>query len=244
MLGQPLCRDCYDYASHVVWQWWAPELWRRFTIAPAPAGRQDPRRLGHPAGRGRHRPVRQGRRVPAPRRDPLPRPGPPRRPPHRRRVRARTPAIDAGTLGRAGHPGRRLGPADRARRRRRATRSGTLAFGAPARRPPGPHQPPHRRPRPDPVAGTGRRLPGQVRHQDRRRDTGATDNAHHRRLRATARRPGRPGDGHSRQHRETPTRCWASGCTCSASAATSPPSPAATPSPSARCAEPGAAPRP
>jgi hypothetical protein len=32
-LGQPLCRDCYDYVSHVVWQWWAPELWRRFTIA-------------------------------------------------------------------------------------------------------------------------------------------------------------------------------------------------------------------
>jgi hypothetical protein len=33
MLGQPLCRDCYDYASHVVWQWQAPDLWRRFTIA-------------------------------------------------------------------------------------------------------------------------------------------------------------------------------------------------------------------
>ena len=32
-LGQPLCRDCYDYASHTVWQWWAPDLWRRFTIA-------------------------------------------------------------------------------------------------------------------------------------------------------------------------------------------------------------------
>jgi hypothetical protein len=32
-LGQPLCWECYDYASHVVWQWWAPELWRRFTIA-------------------------------------------------------------------------------------------------------------------------------------------------------------------------------------------------------------------
>lgn len=31
--GQPLCADCYDYASQVVWQWWAPELWRRFTIA-------------------------------------------------------------------------------------------------------------------------------------------------------------------------------------------------------------------
>ena len=32
LLGQPLCRDCYDYDSHVVWQWWAPELWRRATI--------------------------------------------------------------------------------------------------------------------------------------------------------------------------------------------------------------------
>jgi hypothetical protein len=32
LLGQPLCRDCYDYASHVVWQWQAPNLWRRFTI--------------------------------------------------------------------------------------------------------------------------------------------------------------------------------------------------------------------
>jgi hypothetical protein len=32
-LGQPLCWECYDYASHVVWQWWAPELWRRFTIS-------------------------------------------------------------------------------------------------------------------------------------------------------------------------------------------------------------------
>jgi hypothetical protein len=31
-LGQPLCPDCYDYASHLVWQWWAPDLWRRFTI--------------------------------------------------------------------------------------------------------------------------------------------------------------------------------------------------------------------
>jgi hypothetical protein len=32
VLGQPLCPDCYDYASRVVWQWWAPDLWRRFTI--------------------------------------------------------------------------------------------------------------------------------------------------------------------------------------------------------------------
>lgn len=30
--GQPVCPDCYDYASHVIWQWHAPELWRRFTI--------------------------------------------------------------------------------------------------------------------------------------------------------------------------------------------------------------------
>ena len=32
MVGQPLCVDCYGYASQVVWQWWATELWRRFTI--------------------------------------------------------------------------------------------------------------------------------------------------------------------------------------------------------------------
>ena len=31
--GLPLCADCYDYTAHVVWQWHAPELWRRTTIA-------------------------------------------------------------------------------------------------------------------------------------------------------------------------------------------------------------------
>ena len=31
-LGTPLCVDCYDYTGHVVWQWHAPELWRRFNI--------------------------------------------------------------------------------------------------------------------------------------------------------------------------------------------------------------------
>lgn len=31
-LGEPLCDKCYDYAGHVVWQYFAPELWRRFTI--------------------------------------------------------------------------------------------------------------------------------------------------------------------------------------------------------------------
>jgi len=31
-VGSPLCWDCYDWTSALVWQWWAPELWRRFTI--------------------------------------------------------------------------------------------------------------------------------------------------------------------------------------------------------------------
>jgi hypothetical protein len=31
--GAPLCPDCYDWFSAVVWQCWAPELWRRTTIA-------------------------------------------------------------------------------------------------------------------------------------------------------------------------------------------------------------------
>lgn len=32
-VGAPLCRECYDIESATVWQWHAPELWRRFTIA-------------------------------------------------------------------------------------------------------------------------------------------------------------------------------------------------------------------
>src|SRR3954469_13984876 len=31
-LGEPLCSDCYDYEGHAALNWWAPELWRRFTI--------------------------------------------------------------------------------------------------------------------------------------------------------------------------------------------------------------------
>jgi hypothetical protein len=31
--GVPLCGDCYDWDTAVAWQWWAPELWRRTTIA-------------------------------------------------------------------------------------------------------------------------------------------------------------------------------------------------------------------
>jgi len=38
-----LCPDCYDYTAHVIWQWWAPELWRRFTIT---LRRQLAQRLG------------------------------------------------------------------------------------------------------------------------------------------------------------------------------------------------------
>lgn len=33
MVGQPLCRQCYDYLGHVLFTWHLPELWRRFTIA-------------------------------------------------------------------------------------------------------------------------------------------------------------------------------------------------------------------
>ena len=61
-------RDCYDYASHVVWQWWAPELWRRFTITLRRLLAEDPRRARSRAGGSGDRAVRQGGGVPAPRR--------------------------------------------------------------------------------------------------------------------------------------------------------------------------------
>ena len=32
-LGEPICPDCYDYPAAVAFNWRAPELWRRFTIA-------------------------------------------------------------------------------------------------------------------------------------------------------------------------------------------------------------------
>lgn len=31
-VGEPLCVECYDYLAHVVWQFHANELWRRFLI--------------------------------------------------------------------------------------------------------------------------------------------------------------------------------------------------------------------
>lgn len=32
-VGSPLCWECYNWTSAVVWQWYAPELWRRATIS-------------------------------------------------------------------------------------------------------------------------------------------------------------------------------------------------------------------
>ncbi len=46
--ANPFCRDCYDYRGHLVWQWCAPELWRRFTIT---VRRTLARHLGIPATR-------------------------------------------------------------------------------------------------------------------------------------------------------------------------------------------------
>jgi hypothetical protein len=48
ILGQPFCAECYDYRRHLVWQWWAPELWRRFTIT---VRRTLAKYLGIPASR-------------------------------------------------------------------------------------------------------------------------------------------------------------------------------------------------
>lgn len=46
VVGQPLCVDCYDYLGHVLFSWWAPELWRRFTIAVRRVLRSELRRRG------------------------------------------------------------------------------------------------------------------------------------------------------------------------------------------------------
>jgi hypothetical protein len=42
-VGQPLCGDCYDYESQALFNWHAPELWRRFRVAL-------PRALAHRLG--------------------------------------------------------------------------------------------------------------------------------------------------------------------------------------------------
>lgn len=47
-VGAPICPDCYDYLGHVVWQFHAPELWRR---AVQDVSRQLAARLGVPVSR-------------------------------------------------------------------------------------------------------------------------------------------------------------------------------------------------
>ena len=46
VVGQPLCVECYDYRGHVLFSWWAPELWRRFTITVRRVLRSELRRRG------------------------------------------------------------------------------------------------------------------------------------------------------------------------------------------------------
>lgn len=48
MVGAPLCPDCYDWTGAVVWNFHAPELWRRTTIA---IRRELAKRLGVSASR-------------------------------------------------------------------------------------------------------------------------------------------------------------------------------------------------
>jgi hypothetical protein len=45
-VGQPLCAQCYDYTGHVLFNWNAPELWRRFTITLRRAVTTHLRRIG------------------------------------------------------------------------------------------------------------------------------------------------------------------------------------------------------
>ena len=49
-LGTPLCPDCYDYQGQVAFNWYAPELWRRFTIT---LRRRLAEQLGYPAPNSR-----------------------------------------------------------------------------------------------------------------------------------------------------------------------------------------------
>jgi hypothetical protein len=89
-LGEPLCFECYDYTGSVLFNAYAPELWRRFTITL----RRTLARQASPRWRLRKRwasayqqgacragtgLVCQGRRIPAARGRPLPRRHPPRR---------------------------------------------------------------------------------------------------------------------------------------------------------------------
>ncbi|HEX7321963.1 MAG TPA: replication initiator [Mycobacterium sp.] len=50
LVGQPLCGQCYDYLGHVLFTWYMPELWRRFTIALRRAVAAQLRTVGAPRG--------------------------------------------------------------------------------------------------------------------------------------------------------------------------------------------------
>ena len=202
LLGQPMCGDCYDYASHVVWQWWAPDLWRRFTIA---LRRLVAKTLGVPASRLAEVATVQYAKVAEYQLrgvvhfHALVRLDGPRTPDGFAPAPA---AIDAARLADLVRAGRRLGAADRPRRRRRRP-ARVLAFGRQldAR----PVRTSRRTDDPDRALspGAGRRLPGQVRHQVRHR---------HRRHRQRPpppaprhrTRPGRPRRSRQPQDRRTP----------------------------------------
>ncbi|MGV0770824.1 replication initiator [Mycobacterium syngnathidarum] len=49
-VGEPLCRDCYDYLGHVQFSWHLPELWRRFTITLRRALARTLKARGHQPG--------------------------------------------------------------------------------------------------------------------------------------------------------------------------------------------------
>ena len=165
-LGTPLCPDCYDYAGQVAFNWYAPELWRRFTISLR-------RRLADQLGIPRSqldeqlvRVVRQGRRVPTPRRRPLPRPHPPRR--TRRQLPAPAVPVTAEQLVdairaaaaevEAGHRPVRLRRADLGAAVRRTSSTSARCTAPPSGSVDRADAP-----------GDGRRLHRQVRHQSRRR---------------------------------------------------------------------------
>ena len=78
-VGAPLCDECYDWEGAVVWNWWAPELWRRTVMA---LRRGIAAELGAAGGipwRVGVTSVRESGRVPDARTGPLSRPVPPRR---------------------------------------------------------------------------------------------------------------------------------------------------------------------
>ncbi len=229
LLGQPLCRQCYDYATHVVWQWWAPDLWRRLTIA---LHRMVARTLGVPATRlaevatVQYAKVAEYQlrgavhfhalfRLDGPRTTDGFAPAPI--------------AIDADRLSRPGPTGGRLGSTDRVRESTLSDPARVLAFGRQldarpvrtGRRTDDPDRPLS----PEQVAG----------YLAKYATKSAAGHRSHRRPPTTNRSgpppatsPAAPEPHVADPPRRTPTDCSASGCTCSGSGATSRPSRGAT----------------